>query len=135
LERPPSDRPQLPYVLCHLFDDLGELGPLGSGDPGKLNTAWLDTQVLEEPFQSRGFSPSHIVSTDIVAIAGMASRNKHSVDAALKGLQDEEGIDPSRTGNTNHPNVGRILDPRRSREIGSGIGAPIAKKGQDLRLP
>jgi hypothetical protein len=46
-----------------------------------------------------------------MAIPWMATRDQHSINPALKGFENEEGIDPSGTGDSDHTNIWRILNP------------------------
>jgi hypothetical protein len=63
-----------------------------------------------------------------MAVTRMTSRDQHSIDPALKGLEDEERIDSSRAGDADDTDVRRILDPRCSGEICPSIRTPVTEK-------
>jgi len=65
----------------------------------------------------------------------MTTGNQNAVGPFLKGLDDIKRIDSSRAGNSDDPDIGRILNPADTRQIGSRVGTPVADDGGDFRLP
>jgi hypothetical protein len=64
-----------------------------------------------------------------MAISWMATRDQDSINPTLKGLEDEEGVDPSGARDSDHPDAWGILDPGGSCEVSSGIRTPVTEKG------
>ena len=45
------------------------------------------------------------------------------------------GIDPARAHDPDDPHVGGVLHARDARQVGRGVGAPVAEEGHDARFP
>jgi hypothetical protein len=63
-----------------------------------------------------------------MTIPGMAARDKHSINPALKSLEDKEGIDSTGAGDSDHPDVRWILNPRCSSKICARIRTPVTEE-------
>ena len=74
------------------------------------------------------------VAFDKMAAAFEAAGHQHAVRAVFKRLHEIFGLQPARAGGADDAHVGRILDAHGPRQIGRGIGAIVAAKGQDLGL-
>ena len=70
-----------------------------------------------------------------MAVSGVSPRDPDSVRTMTKGRQQELGADSSGTGNTNDPDIMRVLQTADTGQIGSTIGAPITEKGRYLGFP
>jgi len=57
--------------------------------------------------------------------------DEDTVGALGEGVDDEIGVDHAGAHDPDDAAVGRILDPRDPGQIGAGIGAPVAEKGDD----
>ena len=94
----------------------------------------LDSQGVEQFAEQNPSPPGVHVARSVVAVARMTARNKHCVGADLERLDDQVEIDPAGARQPNDANVGRILKPVGSRQVGSQVAAPVADIGHDLRL-
>ena len=74
------------------------------------------------------------IAVDAVALTGMAADHQHAVGALLKGPNDVVGRHRSRAHHPDRAHVGRVLKAADTRQIGAGIAAPLAEKGDDPRF-
>jgi hypothetical protein len=114
--------------LYDLADDLRKFSPFRRGDPGELDPAFFKPEVFEEPFQGCRLSSPHIVPGEIMAVSRMTPRDQHSIDPALKGLENKERVDSTGAGDPDDADVRRILDPRCSGKVRPGIRTPVTEE-------
>jgi hypothetical protein len=88
-------------------------------------------QILEQGELSAGV----IITFQVMAFAWMSPGYPDSVCALAQRREKELGAHPSRTGNPDDPNVGRILHPADAGQIRGTIAAPITQKGDDFWFP
>ena len=62
-------------------------------------------------FRVADFLLSDVVSRKVMAIPWMTAGHQHPVDSVLKGLEDEERINPSGARHPNHTDIRRVLNP------------------------
>jgi hypothetical protein len=67
-----------------------------------------------------------------MAVADVSAAYQNPVGPLLKGLEDEVRRDPARTHYPNHPDIGRILHPTDTGEIGASIGTPVTTESNDF---
>ena len=91
---------------------FGKLVALGGGDPGELDSAGLDADVLENAAEDGESAASGVIAALVVAITGVATADQDTVDAALQGAEDKADVDSSGTGQADNPHVARILQAR-----------------------
>ncbi len=95
----------------------------------------FDAQVFHEIFHQRMTPSGIIIATSIVAVTDVSAGHQDGIGSLMKCPQHELGIYPAGTGDTDQPDVGRILQAAQPRQVGPGIGAPVTGKGHNLRLP
>mgnify|MGYP000863303361 CR=1 FL=1 len=59
---------------------------------------------------------------------------QYAVGAQRKRLEHEGRVDPPAAHHADDADVGRILDPRRARQVGGTVGTPVAHETDDLRF-
>jgi len=67
-----------------------------------------------------------------MAITEMSPGHQYAVASVLKCFQYEQRIDPPRTHDADRSNIWGILQPGNARQIGTGVGAPVTQKSNDL---
>jgi hypothetical protein len=67
-----------------------------------------------------------------MAVADVSAAYQNPVGPLLKGLEDKVRRDPARTHYPNHPDIGWILHPTDTGEIGAGIGTPVTTESNDF---
>jgi hypothetical protein len=63
-----------------------------------------------------------------MAITEMSPRDQYAVTSLFKGFQNKQWIDSARTHDPHGPDVGRILQPGYTGQVGAGIGTPVTQK-------
>ena len=121
-----------------LFGDLGdhllEFRPLSAGDPAHVEALRIDAHEFQQPLSQEEPPSGVVIASGVVTVAGMAASYQHAVDAALKGADDELGIDAAGAGHPQHTHIGRIDQAAETRQISARIGAPVAGEDQYLGL-
>jgi hypothetical protein len=69
-----------------------------------------------------------------MTVADVSAGNQDAVGSFQEGLEQKAVIDPAGTHESDQSNIGRILHAGYPRQVGSGISAPVANKGQDVRF-
>jgi hypothetical protein len=64
----------------------------------------------------------------------VSAKYQDTVGSLAEGIHYMLGMNHSRAHYTDNPHIMRILHPGGSRQIGSGIGAPVAAECNDFRL-
>ena len=85
--------------------------------------------------QNRKAPPGIVVAGAVVAVAGVAAAHDHPVGAALKCLDDEQGVDPAAARQPDNAHIGVHLQTAGPGQVGPGIRAPVANEGYNLRRP
>jgi hypothetical protein len=93
-----------------------------------------DASHVEQFLGQMDFLFSLDITFQVMAVTEMSPRNQHAVTPLPESLDDKVGIDPAGAHDPHSPQVGRILQPGDTGEIGTGIGAPVAKERYDFRL-
>lgn len=121
-----------------LLDDLGnellELRAFGGGNPREMNAARVDADRVEEFAEEPPTTTSVEVARGVVAVARVATGNKHRVGADLERLHEEVKVDAPGAGQTNDADVSRVFEAVRAGQVGAQIGAPVANERDDFRL-
>jgi hypothetical protein len=65
-----------------------------------------------------------------MAVADVSAGNQNTVGPFQESLEQKAVIDPAGTHESDQTNIGRILNAGYPRQVGSGISAPVANKGQ-----
>ena len=125
---------EIARLLRDLGNDLLELVSLGRRDPREANPPHIEAQQIEQVAKEHPPAPRVKVAAVVVAIAGMTARYEHGIGLHLKGLHQQVEIDAAGAWQPHDAHVGRILQPRRSRQVGRQVGAPVANECDDLRL-
>jgi len=58
----------------------------------------------------------------------MSPANKNAIYPLQKGIQNERGINPTRTHYPHHPDIGGVLESGNTCSVCPGVTAPVAKK-------
>ena len=122
---------QRPDLLGELIHHPGVLVALGGRDPLQPQALFVDAQKAQHPFEDGHPLGGDVVALDVMAIADVAAPHEDPVGAFLEGPDEEVGRDPGRAHHPDVASIGRILDTRRSGQIGSSIAAPVAKEGHN----
>ena len=69
-----------------------------------------------------------------MAVADVSAGNQDAVGPFQESLEQKAVIDPAGTHESDQTNIGRILHAGHSRQVGSGISAPVANKGYNIRF-
>src|SRR3990172_683088 len=67
-----------------------------------------------------------------MAVVRVAAGHDHAVGPAAERLHEEHEIYPAGARETDDPDVGGVFNTARAREVGAGIGAPVADECYDL---
>jgi hypothetical protein len=67
-----------------------------------------------------------------MTVADVSTTDEDAVGAELEGFEDEVRRHPAGTHDSDHPDVGWILDPAHTGQVGAGVSAPIAAEGNDF---
>jgi hypothetical protein len=74
------------------------------------------------------------ITFQVMAITEMSPRHQDPVGPFLEGFDNEQRINPTRAHHANGSNVGWILQPGNTCQVGPGVGTPVAQKRYDFRL-
>jgi len=69
-----------------------------------------------------------------MTIPRVAAPDQHAVCPLQQHLEHVGGIEGAGAHHADDADIGGILDPRGPGQIGPGVGAPVAEKGDDLWL-
>ena len=75
-----------------------------------------------------------VVATNIVAVPEVSPENHHCIDAEKERFKDVFHVDSAGAHDAYVPHVGRILQARDTREVGAGIGTPVAAERKNPGL-
>ena len=70
-----------------------------------------------------------------MAFAGMSARDPYAVRAFPESGQGKFGAHSAGAGNTNDPDIGRVLHATDTRQIGCTVAAPVAQKRNNFWFP
>jgi hypothetical protein len=107
-------------------DNFHKLGGFCRRDPGKLETAGFGSHVFHQILKQSEFATGVVITFQVMAFSGMSPGYPDAVGPLTQGGQKEFGTHPSGAGNSDHPNIGRILHPADTGKIGRTIAAPVA---------
>jgi hypothetical protein len=79
-------------------------------------------QILEQG----EFATGIVITFQVMAFTGMSPGDPNAVCTLTQRCQKEFRIHPSRAGDADDPDVGRIFHPADAGKIGGAIAAPIA---------
>ena len=129
-------------ILAHGSDGLykiihgsSKLHTLGGGNPLHTGALPLNAQKFQHREQKRHSSAGIVISGGVVAVAGVAAAENHTVRASLKGPQNEHRVKAAGAGNPNDFYVRGILQPIGAGQVGTGIAAPVATERNDGGRP
>ena len=100
-----------------------------------MESPWFDTHVLDEILEQGEFSSGVVITFQVMAVTRMSAGDPNSVGTLPEGSQEKFGIHPAGAGHPDGSYVRRILQPAHPGKIRCSVGAPVAKKGNDLGLP
>lgn len=66
-----------------------------------------------------------------MAVSNVAAGDQDPVGPLKKGLQEKSGLDPPGAHDPKETDLRRVGDPGNAGQIGPGVGAPMADKGED----
>ena len=100
-----------------------------------MQSSRLNADVFQQALEQGEFSSCVVITFQVMAVAGVSPGNPYPVRTVPEGRQYELGTYPGRTGHSNDPNVGGILESAHSRKVGCSVTTPVTQEGRDLRLP
>jgi hypothetical protein len=100
-----------------------------------VKPARLHADVFQEVFQENEFPSGIVITFQVMAFTGVSPGNPHAVRTVPEGRQNKLGGHPSRAGNADDPEVGRVLKPVHTGKIRRAVGAPVAEKGRNPWFP
>jgi hypothetical protein len=74
------------------------------------------------------------ITFQVMAVTEVSTGHEDTVGPLLKGLDYKNRIHPTGAHHTYRSDIGRILQSGDARQVGTGIGAPVAQKGYDFRF-
>jgi len=95
----------------------------------------LNSHVFDEVFEKRELSPGVVITFQVMAVSGMSPRHPYTVRPVSECRQDEFGTHPTGTGDSDDPDVRRILHAAHPREIRRAVTAPVAQKRDNFWFP
>jgi hypothetical protein len=69
-----------------------------------------------------------------MAITEMSPSHEDAVNSLFECSNDKQRIDPAGTHDPYGPDIGWVLQPGNTGQIGPGIGTPVAKESNDFRF-
>ena len=91
--------------------------------------------MLHQILEQYKFASGIVITFQVMAFAGMSPGDPDTVCAFAQRRQKEFGVHPSRAGDADDPDVGRIFHPADAGKISSAIAAPIAQKSRNFWFP
>jgi len=82
--------------------------------------------MLDKILQKSELTSCEVITFQVMAVAWVSPGNPNTVGAVPEGGEDEFGANPSRAGNPNDPDVGRILEAAHPCQVGRAVAAPVA---------
>jgi hypothetical protein len=117
-----------------IMDFRGKGRPFGSGYPFQPQTALINPQQSQD---FPGFFDDRLTSHitfQVMAVADVSAGHQQPVDSLKKSLQQKAVVDPAGAHHTDQAYIAGILYARYTRQVGTGVRAPVANKGQNLGL-
>jgi len=99
-----------------------------------VQTVCADPGHLEQFFGENDLFLGLYITLQVMAITEMSPRHQDAVTPLFEGFDDESRVNPAGAHDPYGSQVGRILQPGDTRQVGPGIGTPVAQKRCDLRL-
>jgi len=121
--------------IYHVRDDSRPLRAFGCGYKGHPEPAVVKPDTLHEPLDHEHPLCCLEVAFKVVAVAEVASGDKHPVSAIGKCLEHEQRVETPGTHRAYDPDIRGVLDTATAGKIGAGIGAPVADHTKDLGFP
>src|SRR5271157_397084 len=117
------------------LDVLDEAGRHGGREVHHLEPLGADADLVEDLANAAGSLARPEIALQEVAAAFQAPGHQDPVDALLEGVEDVFHFDLAGARRVDDAHVGGILHALGARQVGRGIGAVVAAKGDDPRLP
>jgi hypothetical protein len=119
----------------NFLDNAYEFGRFSRRDPGKLKATGFDPHHFHQILKQGEFAPGVVITFQVMAFTGMSPGYPDAVSAFPHGCQKKLWIHPAGARNPYHPDVGRVLHPADTGEIGGTVAAPVAQKSRNFRFP
>jgi hypothetical protein len=123
------------HLGSDLLHHIDELSGFGRRDPGEMDPVRLNSHMFHEVCKKGELSASVVITFQVMAFAGMSAGHPDPIGSLPKGRQGEFGTHAAGAGDPDHTDIGGILHPADTCEIGGTIAAPIAEKTDDLGFP
>jgi hypothetical protein len=91
--------------------------------------------MLHQVLKQGKFTSGIVITFQVMAFAGMSPGYPDTIGALAQSGHEKLRIHSAGTGDTDDPDVGRILHPPHTCQVGSTIAAPVAQKGNNFGLP
>jgi len=119
-------RPQSLYCRCHILDHVYKLGRFGRGDPGKTKPAGFNAHVFHKIFKESEFSPSVIITFQVMAFAGMSPGHPDSIGSLHESREKKLGAHTTGTRNPDDPDIRGIFHSSDTCKVRGSVAAPVA---------
>jgi hypothetical protein len=91
--------------------------------------------MLHQILKQGKFTSGVVITFQVMAFAGMSPGYPDTICALAQSGHEKLRVHPAGTGDSNHPDVGRIFHPPDACQIGSAVAAPVAQKGNNFGFP
>jgi hypothetical protein len=95
----------------------------------------VDTHVFHEVAKQNEFSTGVVITFQVMAFAGMSPGHPHGVGALAQCGQGKLRAHATGAGDPDDPDVGWILHPADTGQVGGTVAAPVAQKGLRFSVP
>jgi hypothetical protein len=120
--------------LGHVRHDVGELLGLGRGNPFEAEALGLEAKVFQHQVNAFGSGLGFYITFQVMAFTQVSPTYDDTIGALGEGVDDEIGVDHTGAHDPDDAAVGWVLDPGDPGQVGAGVGAPVAEKGDDQGL-
>jgi len=128
-------RTRLLNACNYLFSRGGELGAFGGGDPGEMQTAFINADMLEQSFKHGEPAAGIEITLYIVAVTRMATRNPDTICAAAESRKYHLGAYASGAWDSDNLEVGGILQTVDTGQVGCAVCTPVTEYRYNLWFP
>jgi hypothetical protein len=126
---------------AEIVDAVGEVGDhvlpaltFGSGDPGVLEAVGIDAEHGQELLEHFQAAAGIIVTSGVVAVARMATRDQNAVSTIDECLEHEERVHAAGAGDADDAKVGGLNGTGSTSRVSAAVGAPVTQKTYDTEL-
>ena len=111
---------------------LGKGRSLRSGCPFQPQAALINPQQPQNFPRFLNDRLTFHITFQVMAVTDVSAGYQYPVRPFEKSLQQKAVVDPAGAHHTDQAHIAGVLNARYARQIGAGIGAPVADESQDL---